>query len=251
MNFSFAAFHDLSVMWTACLFMVWDRPLSVFFITPKAAAPPLFRRPQIRAFLDPFVSSLLDARRRHICVRGKRIFLRPHLIGLQYHLGGDHDWLPAAITRGRLRRCSSSDLCRRLFHPRPEASKFSAFKFCSCCSRVNWANSRRRVGFSCKPSMAEMTEETGNSVMMYVAVLIMSFTALSILLGMTGLDVLSAFSGAATALSNACPGIGDVIGPTGNFATARQREMAVKPWHDSRSVGIYHRARPAWPLRRN
>ena len=82
-------------------------------------------------------------------------------------------------------------------------------------------------------------------MMMYVAVLIMSFTALSILLGMTGLDVLSAFSGAATALSNVGPGIGNVIGPTGNFATLPDSAKWLLSLGMILSVGIYHRARPA------
>ena len=37
------------------------------------------------------------------------------------------------------------------------------------------------------------------------------------LLSITGLDFLSAISGAATSISNVGPGLGDVIGPNGNF----------------------------------
>ena len=40
---------------------------------------------------------------------------------------------------------------------------------------------------------------------------------LSILLSMTGLDFISAVSGAATSISNVGPGLGDMIGPNGNF----------------------------------
>jgi trk system potassium uptake protein TrkH len=38
-------------------------------------------------------------------------------------------------------------------------------------------------------------------------------------LAMLGLDFMTAVSGAATALANVGPGLGEVIGPTGTFAT--------------------------------
>ena len=38
------------------------------------------------------------------------------------------------------------------------------------------------------------------------------------MLSITGLDFLSAISGAATAISNVGPGLGEMIGPNGNFS---------------------------------
>ena len=46
-----------------------------------------------------------------------------------------------------------------------------------------------------------------------------SFAALATGLGLIGLDFLTALSGAATAISNVGPGLGDVIGPAGTFAS--------------------------------
>ncbi len=43
--------------------------------------------------------------------------------------------------------------------------------------------------------------------------------AFTLLLSMMGLDILTSLSAAATALTNVGPGIGDVVGPAGNFAT--------------------------------
>ena len=39
------------------------------------------------------------------------------------------------------------------------------------------------------------------------------------MLALLGLDLTTSLSGAATALSNVGPGLGDIIGPAGNFQT--------------------------------
>jgi len=41
----------------------------------------------------------------------------------------------------------------------------------------------------------------------------------AVALGLTGLDFTTAVSGAAAALANIGPGLGEVIGPAGNFGT--------------------------------
>ena len=46
----------------------------------------------------------------------------------------------------------------------------------------------------------------------------LSFLALfTIILGAMGLDFITAISGAASAISNVGPGLGDIIGPDGNY----------------------------------
>ena len=49
-------------------------------------------------------------------------------------------------------------------------------------------------------------------------VYVICFVLLTLVLGMVGLDFLSAASGAATTLSNVGPGLGEIIGPNGTFA---------------------------------
>ena len=58
-----------------------------------------------------------------------------------------------------------------------------------------------------------------SSVMTFFVLFVVSLGVLSILLGMTGLDFITSVSGASAALANIGPGLGDVIGPTGNFST--------------------------------
>ncbi len=64
-----------------------------------------------------------------------------------------------------------------------------------------------------------VSDDVVNSVMSFFVIFLVTLAVLSILLSMTGLDVITSVSGAASALANIGPGLGDVIGPTGNFAT--------------------------------
>ena len=63
-----------------------------------------------------------------------------------------------------------------------------------------------------------VTQDVLNSVMAFFVAFILSLGVFSVLLGLTGLDFITAVSGAATALANVGPGLGPEIGPAGNFA---------------------------------
>ena len=58
-----------------------------------------------------------------------------------------------------------------------------------------------------------------NSVMTFFVFFIVSLGVFAVALGLTGLDFVTSLSGAATALANVGPGLGDIIGPAGNFAS--------------------------------
>lgn len=58
-----------------------------------------------------------------------------------------------------------------------------------------------------------------DSVLSFFFVFIIGFGVLAVGLGMLGLDFLTAVSGAASAICNVGPGLGDIIGPAGNFST--------------------------------
>ena len=61
-------------------------------------------------------------------------------------------------------------------------------------------------------------EEVLSSVMAFFVLFTLSIGITSVLLAMTGLDLVTSVSGAATALANIGPGLGPIIGPAGNFA---------------------------------
>ena len=64
-----------------------------------------------------------------------------------------------------------------------------------------------------------ITDEVAGSVMGFFFLFVASFAILAGFLGLTGLDFITAISGAATAIANVGPGLGEVIGPKGNFAS--------------------------------
>ena len=56
-----------------------------------------------------------------------------------------------------------------------------------------------------------------NSVIIFIFSFLFIFLIISLLLSISGLDFLTSISGAASAISNVGPGLGDVIGPNGNY----------------------------------
>jgi trk system potassium uptake protein TrkH len=57
------------------------------------------------------------------------------------------------------------------------------------------------------------------SVISFIYLYIIIFFILTSILSLTGLDFITAISGAATSISNVGPGLGEIIGPNGNFST--------------------------------
>ena len=58
-----------------------------------------------------------------------------------------------------------------------------------------------------------------SSIISFIYLYFVIFFILAALLSLTGLDFVTAISGAATSISNVGPGLGNIIGPNGNFST--------------------------------
>ncbi len=63
----------------------------------------------------------------------------------------------------------------------------------------------------------KISEDFINSVIIFIFSFLFIFLIIAMLLSISGLDFLTAISGAASAISNVGPGLGDVIGPNGNY----------------------------------
>lgn len=64
-----------------------------------------------------------------------------------------------------------------------------------------------------------VSPEVIQGVLGFLCVYVVANTALTIALALSGLDFETALSGAASSLANAGPGVGNLIGPAGNFST--------------------------------
>jgi trk system potassium uptake protein TrkH len=71
--------------------------------------------------------------------------------------------------------------------------------------------------FILKYNNQKITDNYMSSVIIFVFAYLFIFVLIAMLLSVTGLDFLSAISGAATSISNVGPGLGEMIGPNGNF----------------------------------
>ncbi|MDB4184109.1 potassium transporter TrkH [Alphaproteobacteria bacterium] len=72
--------------------------------------------------------------------------------------------------------------------------------------------------FASKFNGNSVTETTFDSVTSFFYLYMLSFVIISILLSFSGYDLVTCISAAATAISNVGPGLGEIIGPEGNFS---------------------------------
>lgn len=82
----------------------------------------------------------------------------------------------------------------------------------------------RRLVYPHSVEVSRYVAQTGgtrlrDSAIVFLFMYVAAVAAVSLALAMLGLDLLTSFTGAMTALSNVGPGLGDIIGPAGNFST--------------------------------
>ena len=63
----------------------------------------------------------------------------------------------------------------------------------------------------------KISDQFINSVIIFIFSFLLIFLIIALLLSISGLDFITSVSGAASAISNVGPGLGDVIGPNGNY----------------------------------
>lgn len=90
--------------------------------------------------------------------------------------------------------------------------------FASIGSQIRRIHSPHGV-FTPRYAGVAIPAETLLSVMAFFTAFVVSLGVVAVLLGVTGLDSVTAISGAATAIANIGPGLGEIIGPAGNFQT--------------------------------
>lgn len=89
--------------------------------------------------------------------------------------------------------------------------------FASIASQIKRIHSPHGI-FTPRYNSRAVSDDVLSSVMSFFAYFIVTLGLLAVALSLTGLDFVTSMSGAAAALANIGPGLGDIIGPAGNFA---------------------------------
>jgi trk system potassium uptake protein TrkH len=123
-------------------------------------------------------------------------------------------WGPLLITMffliGLIGGCAGSTAC---------SIKIFRFQLLFASIRVQLQRIRSPNGvFIPRYDGKRVDDDVLNSVMAFFMFFIVTIGIVSWALAMTGLDFVTAVSGAATAVANVGPGLGDMIGPAGNFS---------------------------------
>ncbi len=90
--------------------------------------------------------------------------------------------------------------------------------FASIKAQVNSIHSPHGI-FTPRYDGNKIPEDVISSVMAFFVMFLATLGVVAMLLAFTGLDAMASISGAAAALANIGPGLGDPIGPTGNFSS--------------------------------
>lgn len=220
---SFGAYPP-AVEYAAATFMVLAALPFVRYVQLVAGAPgPLFRDSQVRAFLAiaaAVVLALTVWRLTTADGAAESLFRRALFNGVSILTGTGYAsedyglWGGFAATvmfiAGMIGGCAGSATC---------AVKVFRFQvlIAAVNAEVRTIHSPSGV-FTPRFDGRPIAPEAISSVMTFLYMFALTLGLVTVALAMMGLDSITAISGAATALANVGPGLGPVIGPSGNFA---------------------------------
>jgi trk system potassium uptake protein TrkH len=220
---SFGAF-GAGAQYVAVLFMLLAALPFVRYVQLTAGtARPLLRDPQIRAFLATAAAialALTAWRMAFTDAVGEEAFrstlfnTTSVLTGTGYASRDYMQWgaLPVAAIffTGLIGGCAGSTAC-----------SIKVFRYqlllAAIRSQIRQINQPHGV-FQPRYEGRPVTEDVLSSVTSFFVLFIATLATLAVVLGGLGLDFVTAVSGAAAALANIGPGLGDEIGPAGNYA---------------------------------
>lgn len=219
---SFSAFGP-GVEYAAVLFMILSALPFVRYVQLVAgSARPLLHDSQVRAFLATLalVSALLAAwlffsagNSAETAIR-KALFNATSIVtGTGYASADYMTWGAVAVVLfffvGLIGGCAGSTSC-----------SIKVFRYQLLMTSVSTQVRRLYAPhgvFEPRYDGRPVAEDVISSVMAFFVLFFVTLGVTAVLLGLTGLDFVTSISGAATALANVGPGLGDVIGPAGNF----------------------------------
>lgn len=220
---SFGAFSG-PPEYVASLFMLLASLPFVRFVQMVAGSSrPLFQDQQVRGFMKVTIVLIMALTLHRFFVAGEHfeVSLREAVFNVTSILSGtgfasaDYQlWGSFSVTlfffMGLIGGCAGSTCC---------SVKIFRFQllFASIKTQIRKIHYPHGV-FTPQYEGRPVPEDVMSSVMAFFVMFLVILGVLAGLLGLTGLDFVTSVSGAATALANIGPGLGDEIGPAGNFA---------------------------------
>jgi trk system potassium uptake protein len=221
---SFGAFQG-PLEYAAAIFMILaSLPFVRYIQLVAGTARPIFRDSQVRAYLATVLALVLILTLYRVAVNDDNWEhgLREGLFNVTSIISGtgyssvDYQlWGPVPVVMfffiGLIGGCAGSTSC-----------SIKVFRwqllFASVSTQVRRLYAPHGV-FEPRFEGRPIPDEVLSSVMAFFVLFFVSLGVMSVLLGLTGLDFVTSISGAASALGNIGPGLGDTIGPAGNYAT--------------------------------
>ncbi|WP_099827179.1 TrkH family potassium uptake protein [Oceaniglobus indicus] len=220
---SFGAFQGPPEYLAATFMILASLPFVRYVQLLAGTAQPLWRDSQIRAFLSMVVlvsivlavfQVVADDRELEPSIR-EAIFNVTSIVSGTGYASVDYQlWGSFAVVVffliGLVGGCAGSTCCSvKIFRYQIMVS--------AVISQIRRIHSPHGL-FSPRFDGRPVSDDVLNSVMAFLVLFIVSLGVLAVLLGMTGLDMVTSLSGAATAIGNIGPGLGPIIGPAGTFA---------------------------------
>ena len=219
---SFGAFGP-GVHYVAAVFMCLAAlPFVRYVQLISGSAKPLFRDEQVRGFFFAIFATVIAvalslAYTTHgfteLAFRESLFNVISIMSGTGYASADYMQWGPFCITAfffiGLIGGCAGSTSCSvKVFRYQ--------ILFASIRSQIRLIHTPHGI-FQPRYAGRIVADDVLNSVMAFFVVFVVSVGVVSVALGLTGLDIITSVSGAATALANVGPGLGAEIGPAGNF----------------------------------
>lgn len=220
---SFSKFGALT-QYVAVIFMILAALPFVRFVQLLAGtAKPLFFDPQIRVFLITLTISILlvaswlwgrGGALTESAFRESLFNVVSIMTGTGYASADYMSWGTFPVVMfffiGLIGGCAGSTSCSiKVFRYQ--------LLFASIKSQIRQIHSPHGI-FTPRYDGRAVSEDVLNSVMAFFVAFILSIGVFSVALGLTGLDFITSVSGASAALANIGPGLGQEIGPAGNYA---------------------------------
>ncbi len=219
---SFGAFSG-TFEYVAVLFMVLAAlPFVRYVQMLNGSVEPLWRDSQVRVFVITLLSiAVLVAFAHNQLLQGgaeqsfrQALFnVTSIMTGTGYSSADYMGWGPFLISVfffiGLIGGCAGSTTC---------SIKIFRYQLLFASIKMQLGKIRSPNGvFVVRYERRPVDEEVLSSVMSFFMFFVLTLGLLAVALSLTGLDFVTSLSGAATVLSNVGPGLGDEIGPAGNF----------------------------------